>query len=107
MKEAISVKPEKIRLIHILKKKKKGSIKIPIFQREFIWTGTNILELFDSIEKSYPIGSLLFWKPEEEYRYKEEFGQYIVPNKSKENNSGVSVYAAIPTKEININEAIV
>lgn len=84
MKGVINVKPDKIRLTHILEEIKKGSIKIPIFQREFLWTGINILALFDSIEKSYPIGSLLFWKPEEEYRYKEEFGQYIVSNKTKE-----------------------
>jgi len=84
MKEAISVKPEKIRLIHILEEIKKGSIKIPIFHREFIWSGTNILELFDSIEKSYPIGSLLFWKPEINFKYKEEFGQYLVNNIAKD-----------------------
>jgi len=84
MKEAISVKPDKIRLIHILEEIKKGSIKIPVFQRDFEWTPNHLLALFDSIEKSYPIGSLLFWKPELSFEHKEEFGQYIVESVSKD-----------------------
>lgn len=39
---------------------------LPAIQREFVWYGEQIEELFDSLMRGYPIGSLLFWriKPE-------------------------------------------
>lgn len=35
---------------------------IPAIQREFVWDTDQILDLFDSILRDYPIGSLLLWK---------------------------------------------
>lgn len=35
---------------------------LPAFQREFVWSTTQIEMLFDSIMKGYPISSMLFWK---------------------------------------------
>ncbi len=39
-----------------------GGVRIPKFQRPLRWTGKDVLKLFDSISKGYPVGSLLFWK---------------------------------------------
>lgn len=39
----------------------RGQIRVPHFQREFRWNRTDVVRLFDSIIKGYPIGSLLFW----------------------------------------------
>ena len=39
----------------------KDKILIPTFQREFIWEPENILKLWDSIFRFYPIGSILYW----------------------------------------------
>ncbi|MEU6402993.1 DUF262 domain-containing protein [Streptomyces sp. NPDC046985] len=39
----------------------KGRIHVPHFQREFRWGTTDVLRLFDSIVKGYPIGNLLLW----------------------------------------------
>ncbi|CAL9506805.1 hypothetical protein SUDANB171_03543 [Streptomyces sp. enrichment culture] len=39
----------------------KGRIHVPHFQRDFRWGTTDVLRLFDSIVKGYPIGNLLFW----------------------------------------------
>lgn len=36
-------------------------ILIPTFQREFVWDPKNILKLWDSIFRFYPIGSILYW----------------------------------------------
>lgn len=41
---------------------KKGAIRIPNFQREYIWQSEQVLELLDSVFKSYPIGSILLWE---------------------------------------------
>lgn len=37
-----------------------GQIRVPHFQRDFRWESQDVLRLFDSIAKGYPIGSLLF-----------------------------------------------
>jgi hypothetical protein len=38
-----------------------GKVRVPHFQRDFRWTTQDVLRLFDSIVKGYPIGSLLLW----------------------------------------------
>ncbi|GKZ16082.1 DUF262 domain-containing HNH endonuclease family protein [Haladaptatus sp. T7] len=35
---------------------------LPGIQREFVWSESQIRQLFDSIMQGYPIGSLLFWE---------------------------------------------
>lgn len=44
---------------------KDGHIKIPDFQRPFVWDGEQVIELLDSVYKDYPIGSILLWKTKE------------------------------------------
>lgn len=83
MKELISVKPEKNRLINLLEEINKGEIKIPLFQRDFVWEDKQMLDLFDSMKKGYPIGSLLFWMPEDDYRCYDNFGPYRIESKGK------------------------
>jgi hypothetical protein len=39
-----------------------GRIRLPKFQREFVWTREQVLDLLDSIARNYPIGSLLLWQ---------------------------------------------
>ena len=39
-----------------------GAIRVPPFQRPLRWEADDVVKLFDSILKGYPIGSLLFWK---------------------------------------------
>jgi uncharacterized protein with ParB-like and HNH nuclease domain len=37
----------------------KGNIRIPEFQRDFVWNKTKMLKLASSLLKAYPIGSFL------------------------------------------------
>lgn len=39
-----------------------GRIRLPRFQREFVWSRAQVLDLLDSIARNYPIGSLLLWQ---------------------------------------------
>jgi Protein of unknown function DUF262 len=39
-----------------------GRVRLPDFQRKFRWTTSDVIRLFDSIYRGYPIGTLLFWK---------------------------------------------
>ncbi|MEU6849794.1 DUF262 domain-containing protein [Actinacidiphila alni] len=38
-----------------------GRVRVPHFQRDFRWQSQDVLRLFDSIVKGYPIGNLLLW----------------------------------------------
>ena len=37
----------------------RGEIKIPKFQRKFVWSDAQAVQLIDSIAHNYPIGSVL------------------------------------------------
>ncbi len=41
-----------------------GVLRVPEFQRSFRWDSADVLALFDSILKGYPIGSVLLWRKE-------------------------------------------
>ena len=43
----------------------KGVIKIPKFQRDFVWTIDRTAQLLDSILKGYPIGTFILWETNE------------------------------------------
>jgi len=38
-----------------------GRIRVPHFQRDFRWNAQDVIRLFDSIMRRYPVGSLLLW----------------------------------------------
>ncbi len=44
-----------------------GHIKIPKFQRDYIWEKTKVVKLLNSIYHQYPIGSFFFWIAPEKY----------------------------------------
>lgn len=54
-------KPEVLRLEELAIMVRDGDIKLPRFQRPFVWKKADMLKLLDSIYKGYPIGSLLLW----------------------------------------------
>lgn len=62
-----------------------GYIKIPQFQRDFVWTKTETAKLLDSIIKGFPIGTFIFWKTREELRYIREIGNAKLPPVPKGN----------------------
>lgn len=48
-------------LYDLLKWVAEGRVRVPGFQRPYVWTRNNVLELLDSVRSSYPIGTLMFW----------------------------------------------
>lgn len=68
------VKPEVAFLSDLLAEIEKGTIRIPKFQRDFVWRPSDMLALFDSILKGYPIGSLLLWETTDGYESRETVG---------------------------------
>ncbi|MEV8156949.1 GmrSD restriction endonuclease domain-containing protein [Kocuria salsicia] len=43
-----------------------GSISLPDLQRPFVWPATKVRDLFDSMYRGYPVGTLMFWEVAEE-----------------------------------------
>jgi hypothetical protein len=56
------VNSEAVRLEDALDSINRGTLRVPRFQQPFAWRPEQMLELFDSIERGYPIGSLLVWE---------------------------------------------
>ncbi|MCL1532575.1 DUF262 domain-containing protein [Xanthomonas nasturtii] len=55
------ITPQVIHLIDLLKRAKEGRLRVPKFQREYVWRRQDIVDLFDSIARQYPIGTLFLW----------------------------------------------
>ncbi len=56
-----------------------GRLKIPQFQREFVWKIKKSADLLDSIVKLYPVGAFIFWKTKERLRSIKKIGGLDLP----------------------------
>ncbi len=54
------------RLVTVVDRVLEGDVVLPRFQRNFVWTRQQILDLLDSISRNYPIGSILLWQSTEQ-----------------------------------------
>lgn len=61
-----------------------GEIRIPAFQRDFVWDPDRVQFLMDSIFKGYPIGTVLFWRTKEKLSYDRDLGPFTLPEPKKE-----------------------
>ena len=57
-----------------------GQIKLPMFQREFVWDKEQTAKLIDSILKGFPIGTFIFWKTREHLRSYKDVGNHKLPD---------------------------
>lgn len=62
--EKMNIKADRDYLTLFLDKIMSGNYVIPEFQRSFVWTPKMMIDLFDSIIKGFPIGSIILWKPD-------------------------------------------
>ncbi len=51
-----------------------GNIRVPRFQRAFVWKQADLLALLDSILRGFPIGSILVWDTEENIESTDRMG---------------------------------
>lgn len=51
-----------INVENLVKKVSRGAVRVPVFQRPLRWEAKDVVDLFDSIYRGYPIGSLLLNK---------------------------------------------
>ena len=57
-----------------------GRLRVPTFQRGFIWDAPQVAYLMDSIYKGYPMGSLLIWRTKEKLKFERKLGPYSLPS---------------------------
>ncbi|MGB8842076.1 MAG: DUF262 domain-containing protein [Aliidongia sp.] len=63
----------------IVGKLKRGELRIPAFQRGFVWSPEDVAFLMDSIYKSYPFGSVLLWRTKVKLTQERDLGPFKVP----------------------------
>jgi len=59
-----------------------GQLRIPAFQRGFVWDPDQVAYLMDSIYKQYPFGSLLLWRTREQLRFERSLGPFRLPDRN-------------------------
>ncbi|MCY4462095.1 MAG: DUF262 domain-containing protein [Albidovulum sp.] len=58
---------------------KKGIIKVPKFQRDFVWDLKATAKLLDSILKGYPIGTFILWETDQRINDIKNIGSFDLP----------------------------
>lgn len=62
----------------------RGQIRIPAFQRGFVWEPERVAYLMDSIYKGFPFGSLLFWRTKEQLKSENKLGPFDLPQPAED-----------------------
>ncbi len=62
----------------------RGRIRIPSFQRGFVWEPSRVSYFIDSIYKGFPFGSILLWQTKNPLRTERNLGPYKLPDNAPE-----------------------
>jgi hypothetical protein len=73
-------KPDSKKYSDLISEIQKGIIKIPKFQREFVWSIDKTAGLLDSILKGYPIGTFILWQTSERINDIKNVGNLDIPD---------------------------
>lgn len=73
-------KPDSKKYADLIGEIQKGIIKIPKFQRDFVWTIDKTAKLLDSILKGYPIGTFILWQTDERINDIKNVGNLDIPD---------------------------
>ncbi|NDY73021.1 hypothetical protein DO021_16520 [Desulfobacter hydrogenophilus] len=72
-------KPDSKKYSDLISEIQKGIIKIPKFQRDFVWSIDKTAKLLDSILKGYPIGTFILWQTDERINDIKNVGNLNIP----------------------------
>lgn len=72
-------KPDSKKYTDLISEIQKGQIKIPKFQRDFVWSIEKTAKLLDSILKGYPIGTFILWETNERLNDIKNIGNLELP----------------------------
>lgn len=82
LRMAISeITPSAVKIDKLISRVAEGDIKIPAFQRRFVWDQEQVVELLDSIYHDYPIGSILLWNSHEKLKATRNICGFSIPER--------------------------
>ncbi len=84
---APELRPEITFIFDLVRQLVDGRIRIPRFQRPFVWRRQQMLDLLDSINNQYPIGSLLTWETETDIRSLDHIGPVTLAQSRGDSNA--------------------
>ncbi len=67
------VKVEKVKIGELTHYLRKHKVVIPEFQRGYVWSDKQVKDLYDSIVKKYPIGTIVLWKTSQRIGFRNMF----------------------------------
>ncbi len=73
-------KPDSKKYSDLICEIQNGIIKIPKFQRDFVWSIDKTANLLDSILKGYPIGTFILWQTDERLNDIKNIGNLKIPD---------------------------
>ncbi len=68
-----------LKLMEFIRQLAGGEFLIPTFQRLFVWSAEDIINLWDSIYRCYPIGSILCWRTHMRLHVHRKLGGFYIP----------------------------
>ena len=75
----LTITPDRYQFPRLISKVEDGTLKLPAFQREFVWPIEKTIDLLDSIARRYPIGTFLLWQTNERLRSVKQIGGLELP----------------------------
>jgi len=86
-KNSLFIKHDLIFIENLLNNIAQGTLRVPLFQRAFVWRPKDMAGLFDSIYKGYPMGTLLFWESAEHFESLDSIGIINIPDQGTADSS--------------------
>ncbi|PAU39099.1 hypothetical protein CKF94_06835 [Vibrio coralliilyticus] len=75
---------EPITIKKLIERISSGDIRIPAFQRNYVWEPDQVAFLLDSIYKEFPIGTIILWKTDKRLSVEKKLGFFELPEPQKD-----------------------
>ena len=76
------ITPSAVKIDKLISRVSESDIKIPAFQRHFVWDQEQVIELLDSIYRDYPIGSILLWNSQDKLKATRNICGFSIPDRA-------------------------
>jgi hypothetical protein len=77
--DSLQPKPDSKIYSDLISDVERGVIKVPKFQRDFVWSIEKTANLLDSIVKGYPIGTFILWQTDTRLNDVKNIGNFDIP----------------------------
>ncbi len=81
--KAAELTPTAQKIDRLIRRIDEGDIKIPAFQRGYVWNQSQVIELLESIVAEFPIGSVLLWNTSEKLKSTRNIAGYTIPDRGE------------------------